>query len=101
MVKKWIMIVVLGGALLFPFSARADSCSSFSVIVQAMAVDRDNGIPMEQELMSIDYSLAMANSLTEKTKKGAEDMIRMVYSSKLSPSQISSMYLQYCESHSK
>ena len=85
-------------ALLFPLSAQAESmCSSVSLLVQSIGEDRDQGIPIERELLETNLALERMHMLNRNTREGMEQAVRMIYSSDATPSQLADLFLKNCK----
>ena len=84
--------------LLLPLSAQAESmCSSVSLLVQAIGEDRDQGIPIERELLETNLALERMHMLNRNTREGMEQAVRMIYSSDATPSQLADLFLKNCK----
>ena len=92
--KSLIFALVLS----FPLSAQAESiCSSVSLLVQAIGEDRDQGIPLERELLETNLALERMHMLNRNTREGMEQAVRMIYSSDATPSEIADLFLKNCK----
>ena len=84
--------------LLFPAIAWAGpTCNASAVIVQGIARDRDNGVPLQQEIFDTNVALAKMGLLTESNMAGMEIVVRSVYQSSMSPSTIVHNFLANCK----
>ena len=92
---KSILIAFL---LLLPSVAMAGPvCNASAIIVQGIARDRDQGVPLQQELFNVNIALANMGMLTEANMKGMEIVVRSVYQSSLSPSTMMNNFLSNCQ----
>ena len=84
--------------LLFPAVAYGGpTCNASAVIVQGIARDRDNGVPLQQEIFNANLALEKIGLLTEENMNGMEIVVRSIYQSSLSPSTIVHNFLNNCK----
>ena len=84
--------------LLFPALAYGGpTCNASAVIVQGIARDRDNGVPLQQEIFNANLALEKIGLLTEENMNGMEIVVRSIYQSSLSPSTIVHNFLNNCK----
>ena len=84
--------------LLFPALAYGGpTCNASAVIVQGIARDRDNGVPLQQEIFNANVALEKIGLLTESNMAGMEIVVRSVYQSSMSPSTIVHNFLNNCK----
>ena len=84
--------------LLFPALAYGGpTCNASAVIVQGIARDRDNGVPLQQEIFNANLALEKIGLLTEENMNGMEIVVRSIYQSSLSPSTIVHNFLANCK----
>ena len=92
---KSILIAFL---LLLPSVAMAGPvCNASAIIVQGIARDRDQGVPLQQEIFDTNVALAKMGLLTESNMAGMEIVVRSVYQSSMSPSTIVHNFLANCK----
>ena len=91
-------LILIALFLLFPAVAYGGpTCNASAVIVQGIARDRDNGVPLQQEIFNANLGLAKMGILTESNMAGMEIVVRSVYQSSLSPSSIVHYFLDNCK----
>ena len=89
--------ILIAFILLFPSIVLAGPvCNASAIIVQGIARDRDQGVPLQQELFNVNVALANLGMLTEENLKGMEIVVRSVYQSSKSPSTLMNNFLSNC-----
>lgn len=90
--------LIIAFILLFPSVALAGPvCNASALIVQGIARDRDQGVPLQQELFNVNVALANMGMLSEENLKGMEIVVRSVYQSSKSPSSLMNTFLSTCQ----
>ena len=92
------IFVVLCILLFLPYVSRASSvCTSSALIVEGIARDRDQGIPIQQEFLNVNMALQKMGLLTRENMEGMEIVVRSVYQSADSPSTLMRIFLSNCQ----
>lgn len=92
--------LVVALIILFPAISYAGplTCSIWASLVQATAVDRDNRVPPEQELVTFNNLLSSVGQLDAQNLNAGRIMIRSIYANpSVSPSNAEMIFLNECE----
>jgi len=85
--------------LLFPLTAYAqDPCTSaWFTIVHGIEEDRDNGVPIQKELLVASDLLTEIHMLNSPMKSAMDQTVRIIYSSSVPTSTLANLFIENCE----